>query len=111
MEYYEQALPLLRAVGDRGGEATTLNNIGAVHSALGEQARALEYYEQALPLLRAVGDRGGEATTLNNIGTVSIALWGSRRAPWSIMSRRCRSFARWATAAGRPLLCSTSHDP
>ena len=28
LDYYEQALPLLRQVGDRGGEATTLNNIG-----------------------------------------------------------------------------------
>ena len=41
-----------------GGEATTLNNIGGVYSALGEKQRALEHYEQALPLRRQVGDRG-----------------------------------------------------
>jgi CHAT domain-containing protein/Tfp pilus assembly protein PilF len=70
LEYYNQALPLLRAVGDRGGEAMTLNNIGAVYSSLGEKQKALEYYNQALPLRRVVGDRGGEATTLNNIGGV-----------------------------------------
>ncbi|MFQ5342622.1 MAG: CHAT domain-containing protein, partial [Anaerolineae bacterium] len=29
--YYEQALPLMRQVGDRAGEATTLNNIGGVY--------------------------------------------------------------------------------
>ncbi|NWJ98565.1 MAG: tetratricopeptide repeat protein, partial [Chloroflexi bacterium] len=59
-------------VGDRGGEATTLNNMGAVYSAIGEKVKALEFYEMALPLRRAVGDRGGEATTLNNMG---ILLW------------------------------------
>ncbi|MDT9324106.1 MAG: tetratricopeptide repeat protein, partial [Limnospira sp. PMC 1290.21] len=65
-----QALPLRRAVGDRGGEATTLNNIGRVYDSLGEKQTALDYHNQALPLLRAVADRGGEATTLNNIGLV-----------------------------------------
>ncbi|MEH2247893.1 MAG: tetratricopeptide repeat protein [Nostoc sp.] len=30
LDFYNQALPLFRAVGDRSGEATTLNNIGAV---------------------------------------------------------------------------------
>jgi len=55
-------------VGDRGGEAITLNNIGGVYDALGEKQKALDFYNQALPIRRAVGDRGGEATTLNNIG-------------------------------------------
>jgi tetratricopeptide (TPR) repeat protein len=50
-------------VGDRGGEATTLINIGAVYDALGEQRKALEYYEQALLLFRQVGDRRGESNT------------------------------------------------
>ena len=30
LEFYNQALPIFRAVGDRSGEATTLNNIGLV---------------------------------------------------------------------------------
>ncbi|MEG3971361.1 tetratricopeptide repeat protein [Microcoleus sp. T2B6] len=67
---WEEALKLFRAVGDRGGEATTLSNIGAVYSKLGEKQKALEYYSQSLLVSRAVGDRGGEALTLNNIGSV-----------------------------------------
>jgi CHAT domain-containing protein/uncharacterized protein HemY len=67
-------------VGDRGGEATTLNNIGRVYSALGEKQKALDFYNQALPIRRAVGDRGGEATTLNNIGAVYDALGEKQKA-------------------------------
>jgi tetratricopeptide (TPR) repeat protein len=32
LDYYNQALPILRAVGDRSGEATTLKNIGGVYA-------------------------------------------------------------------------------
>jgi CHAT domain-containing protein len=67
-------------VGDREGEATTLNNIGSVYSSLGEKQKALEYYNQALPLTRVVGDRGGEATTLNNIGLVYHSLGEKQKA-------------------------------
>ncbi|MDM3858078.1 MAG: tetratricopeptide repeat protein [Aphanizomenon gracile PMC649.10] len=77
---WEEARLLYRAVGDRGGEATTLNNIGLVYDDLGEKQKALDFYNQALPLRRAAGDRGGEATTLNNIGLVYSALGEKQKA-------------------------------
>ena len=87
LDYYNQALPIRRAVGDSGGEATTLSNIGVVYSALGAKQKALDFYNQALPIYRAVGDsealrrnRGGEATTLNNIGRVYSALGAKQKA-------------------------------
>ncbi|MEC4816289.1 MAG: CHAT domain-containing protein, partial [Scytonema sp. PMC 1069.18] len=61
---------LMRAVGNRRGEAVTLNNIGGVYSNLGEFQQALEYYTQALPIRQEVGDRRGEATALTNIAAV-----------------------------------------
>jgi tetratricopeptide (TPR) repeat protein len=70
LAYLEQALPIQREVGDRGGEAATLANIGVVYNATGQPGQALAYYEQALPIQREVGDRGGEATTLANLGVV-----------------------------------------
>ena len=70
LDYYEQALPIFREVGDRAGEAATLNNIGGCTHDRGDYQGALGYYEQALPIRREVGDRAGEATTLNNIGVV-----------------------------------------
>jgi tetratricopeptide (TPR) repeat protein len=70
VQYYNQSLPISHAVGDRIGEARTLNNIGDAYNALGEKQKALEYYNQSLPISRAVGIRYGEATTLNNIGRI-----------------------------------------
>jgi len=80
LEYFNQALPLKRAVGDRRGEANTLNNLGSVYNSLGEKQKALEYYNQALLLKRAVGDRGGEAIALHNIGLVYDSLGEQQRA-------------------------------
>jgi tetratricopeptide (TPR) repeat protein len=80
LEYYTQALAIIRAVGDRAMEATTLNNIGWVYSDLGEKQKALEYYTQALAISQALGDRAGEATTLNNIGKVHDDLGEKRKA-------------------------------
>ncbi len=88
-------------MGDRSGEATTLNNIGAVYSALGDKQQALDYYNQALPLFRAVGDRSGEATTLNNIGGVYDAL-GDKQQALDFYNQALPLHAPWATAAAKP---------
>ena len=36
----------MREVGDRAGEATTLNNMAGVYRGTGQPKRALELYEQ-----------------------------------------------------------------
>ncbi|MEG5197565.1 MULTISPECIES: CHAT domain-containing protein, partial [unclassified Microcoleus] len=70
LKYYNQALPIRREVGDRSGEARTLNGIGAVYDNISEPQEALKYFNQALPIMREVKNRAGVATTLNNIGVV-----------------------------------------
>jgi tetratricopeptide (TPR) repeat protein len=67
-------------VGDKGGEANTLNNIGQVFSDLGKKQKALSYFDQALPLLRQVRDKRVEASTLNNIGIVFSDLGEKQKA-------------------------------
>jgi tetratricopeptide (TPR) repeat protein len=59
-------------VGDRTGEAATLNNIGSAHNNLGDENQALAHYRQALTIQREVDDRTGEATTLNNISAIQF---------------------------------------
>jgi CHAT domain-containing protein/Tfp pilus assembly protein PilF len=70
LEKFNKALPISREVGDRSGEATTLNNIGAAYRSLGEIQKALEKYNEALSIFQAVGDRRSEANMLNNIGSI-----------------------------------------
>ncbi|MDG4768260.1 tetratricopeptide repeat protein [Solwaraspora sp. WMMD406] len=71
--FCEEALPIAREVGDRAGEAVTLNNMGHVYDGLGDRRRALVFYEEALPISREVGDRVGEAVTRYNIAMVHRA--------------------------------------
>ncbi|MEG4208474.1 tetratricopeptide repeat protein, partial [Microcoleus sp. S13_B4] len=80
LNYYNQALPIQRAVGNRAGEAATLNNIGVVYKSISQPQEALNYYNQALPIQRAVGNRAGEAATLNNIGGVYNSISQSQEA-------------------------------
>jgi len=80
IEKYNQALALFQAAGDRDGEAHTLNKIGSVYYALGDEQKALDYFNQSLAVSRAIGDRSLEATALNNIGTVYDALGEKRTA-------------------------------
>ncbi len=67
-------------MGGKAGEATTLNNIGAVYSDLGEKQQALKYLNQALPLSRQVGNKAGEARTLTLIGSVYLDLGDKQQA-------------------------------
>ncbi len=79
LDFFIQALPFLRAAGDREGEAGILSRIGLLYDAVDER-KALSYFEQALVLDRAVGDHPGEAATLNNVGTAYDDLGEKRKA-------------------------------
>jgi CHAT domain-containing protein len=61
LDYYNQALPVLREVGNRQGEASTLNNLGFAYDALGDKQRAIGYHQQALKASQEAGDRLREA--------------------------------------------------
>jgi CHAT domain-containing protein/Tfp pilus assembly protein PilF len=80
LEKYNEALPLRQAVGDRRGEANTLNSIGGIYMLMGEMQRALEKYNGALSIFQTIGDRRGEAATLNNIGEVYRQVGEMRKA-------------------------------
>ena len=50
-----QALPIVREVGDRAGEAVTRYNVAMIHRAEGELDRAVAELEQVVELDRQVG--------------------------------------------------------
>lgn len=65
---YEEALPLLRAAGDRTNEGRTLNNLGTSYRLLGRHQEAAQQHEAAVAILRALGDQLSVGRTLSNLG-------------------------------------------
>jgi tetratricopeptide (TPR) repeat protein len=47
---HEQSLEIMRAIGDRGGEAASLGNLGNAYFSLGEYRRAISLHEQSLAI-------------------------------------------------------------
>jgi CHAT domain-containing protein/Tfp pilus assembly protein PilF len=74
LDNYNQALPLLREMQDKGSIASTLNKIAGLYSDLGLKPQALDSYNQALALFRELKNSKEEAITLNNIGGVYDSL-------------------------------------
>jgi CHAT domain-containing protein/tetratricopeptide (TPR) repeat protein len=69
LDNYNRAMQLFRLTGDKGGEADTINNIGAAYNDLGDTKRGLENYNLALALYKQIDDKDGQATALHNIGS------------------------------------------
>ena len=76
-DHYRQALDLMRATGDRAGEAQTLNHLGLLELELGETRDALARFGQALETFRALENVRWQGTVLHNIGLVyqSLGEW------------------------------------
>jgi len=80
LDYYNRALTLGRALGDRGFEARVLNNLGGVYDILAEPHKALEYYNQALSIFQALGDSSDQGNTLNGIAVIYANLGERQKA-------------------------------
>ncbi len=64
---FERSLMVSEAMGDPGGEATALNNIGAVFERKGEYANAQEFYERSLAIRQKMGGAQEIVEALNNV--------------------------------------------
>jgi len=69
----EQALDIVRNIGDRGGEAEALNERGTLHRVSGELAQAEGCHRQALDLARAIASTWDEAQALAGLGRCALA--------------------------------------
>lgn len=68
LKSYEQALVIMREIGDRAGEGWSLNGLGISYTTLGKREDGIKFYDRALAIMREIGDRAGEATVLLNLG-------------------------------------------
>ena len=73
--HFEQGLAIRQELGDRKGEAVTLNNISHIYHGWGRYGEAFKTLKQSLAIQQEIGDRKGEAVTLNNISQIYDA-WG-----------------------------------
>jgi CHAT domain-containing protein/tetratricopeptide (TPR) repeat protein len=80
LENFNEALPILKAVGYAKDEAKVLNKVGLLYSSMGDYQRALGALTQALALRRADGNRGRQAEAMHNIGTVYESLGDKQKA-------------------------------
>jgi tetratricopeptide (TPR) repeat protein len=64
----EEALRMLRRLGDAYGQAAAWDSLGYIRYRLGEHGEAATCYRHALELLRDLGDRCEEANTLVRLG-------------------------------------------
>lgn len=67
-EQHRQALAIFRRLGDRRGEAPTLNSLALALDAAGDTDAAVERFEQAITILRAEGDERHEGRVIANLG-------------------------------------------
>ncbi len=75
--YYEPALTLYRDLGDYVGEATTLSNIGLLHSEWGDWETHIRYQLQAFGIRKRIGDQIGLADSYYFLS--NLPHWSARQ--------------------------------
>ena len=68
IQFKQQSLQIRREIGDRNGEAASLNNLGLAYDSLGQYQQAIQFLQQQLEITKEIGDRNGEANALCNLG-------------------------------------------
>ena len=80
IDFHQKSLAIKRQIGDRHGEAKSLNNLGSAYKALGKYQQAIESLHQSLAIFQQIGDSYGEANSLNNLGNAYDLLGEYQRA-------------------------------
>ena len=68
---YEEARPIYAGIGDRLGEANTIQALGDVHRMLAEYDQARARYEEARPVYASIGARPGLSNVLFRLGQIA----------------------------------------
>ncbi|MGB7440271.1 MAG: CHAT domain-containing protein [Coleofasciculaceae cyanobacterium] len=70
LQIFQEALVIVRKIGELQDEGKILNNLGVIYRRLGEYSEALTAYQSALVIYRKLGNRLDEGVTLSNIGLI-----------------------------------------
>jgi CHAT domain-containing protein len=55
LDYYQQALTIMRELGDKKGESADLNNLGVLYKTLGKYQKAKDAFQDSLTIRIAIG--------------------------------------------------------
>lgn len=72
LNYYKNALELMREIKDRRGESSCLANIGYVYNDKGNYDLAVKYSVQAAQIKEQLDDARGLAACYNNLGNIYL---------------------------------------
>lgn len=68
MTSLQDAVTLAQAIGDRAGQAASLNHLGEIYLKTNNYSQAVTSFQQAVAIYRAIADKPGEGTALSNLG-------------------------------------------
>lgn len=89
LEYFNQALPLHKSIGNRQGELTSVTGISTAYQYMGDFQRALTVAEEASRIAKELGDQAKAGLIFNNICVIHENLGDLKQA----LDYCCRALA------------------
>ena len=74
IKYYEKALEISTAIGQRPGIASSNSELGNAYRRLGQYQKAIKYYKKGLEISTAIGDQSGIASNNSDLGDANLYL-------------------------------------
>ncbi len=100
---HEQSLAIARALGDKRGVASALNNLGIVAEECGDYPTAHDLHTETLAIRRELGDQWAIAASLNNLGLLAY----DRRDHLSAQSLHAESLAIFRALRDRSCIATS----
>ncbi|MEM7592584.1 MAG: tetratricopeptide repeat protein [Cyanobacteria bacterium P01_A01_bin.83] len=77
---FKQALKIQQEIGDRHGEACSLDNLGMTFRYLEKYSKSIEYHQKALKIRQCISELNGESSSLGNLGITYYDIGDYKRA-------------------------------
>ena len=74
IEFYQQALSIMKEVGNKDSEGDLYMNLGCAYRTLGDFKTAIKFQQQALSIMKEVGNKDSEGSVYTNLGTAYYSL-------------------------------------